>query len=155
MGLARLLVFWCLAILAAYSDFRWRRVPDPLVLAGLAAGACFAAWGGRSAIMAAASFLALGFALLLPAFLVGGVGGGDVKSLALIGLFAGPSLLLSSFFWGAMAGGVAGGTLILIRRLKRRRGDLTPGGEGRRHTLPYAGIIIMAAAAVMTMSHCS
>jgi len=150
MGPAKLLVFWPIAITAAWTDLRSRRVPNPLVLAGLAAGTACAAWGGRQSLFAAAAGLALGSLFLFPAFLLGGVGGGDVKALALIGFFAGPSLLLTAFFWGAVAGGAAALAALLARSLFRRRSAATPAST-RPVTLPYAGILFLAAAVVMTL----
>lgn len=150
MGPAKLLFFWSIAILAAYTDFHSRRVPNLLVLAGLAGGAVWAACGGWPSLLAAASGLLLGFLFLLPAFLLGGVGGGDVKSLALIGLFTGPSLLVTSFLCGAAAGGVVALVVILLRRLSTRRSPAGAQGRMRPLTLPYAGILFLAAATVIT-----
>ncbi len=151
MGPVRLLSFWSIAILAACADFRSRRVPNPLVVAGLAAGMALAAWGGRQCLLAAAGGFLLGSLFLLPAFLLGGVGGGDVKSLAVIGLFTGPSLLVTSFLCGAAAGGVAALAVILSRRLPHHRLPARAQGGARSVTLPYAGILFLSAATVMTL----
>lgn len=150
MGPVKLLLFWPIAMVAAYTDFRFRRVPNPLVLTGLVVGTACAACCGRQPLLAATGGLALGFLLLFPAFLLGGVGGGDVKSLAIIGLFAGPSLLITAFFWGAAAAGATALAALLVRRLRARRSSAAPAPP--RHTaLPYAGILFLAAATVMTM----
>ena len=63
---------------------------------------------------------ALGLALLLPFYLVRGVGAGDVKLLAAIGALIGPQLLL----WVALFGAVIGGVMSLV--ILGSRGRLGP-----------------------------
>ncbi|MDI6874744.1 prepilin peptidase [Candidatus Solincola sp.] len=149
-GPVKAFLLWVLALSAAYFDFRWRKVPNRLILAGLICGAAAAAWGGRSDLLRGGAGFLLGTALLLPFFLLGGVGGGDVKSLAIIGLFTGPSLLLTSFFWGACAGG----GIALLSLLARRAAPLVNRAPRAREavfqTLPYAGILFLAAALFLT-----
>lgn len=147
MGPARIVLLWLFAAAAAYTDLRYRRVPNPLILVAAAAGIFLAAYGGLCSLRSGLSGMLLGFALLLPAFVLHMVGGGDVKSLAVIGLIAGPGLLWVSFLCGAAAGGLAAIALLAARRRRRngrRRGEAEP--EARAWTLPYAGILSIAAA---------
>ncbi len=151
MWTVRLVHLWVFAAAAAYHDLRYRRVPNALVLAAAAAGCALSAAGGWGGCRAALCGMALGLALLFPAFLLGMVGGGDVKSLAVIGIVAGPGLLWVSFLRGAAAGGLAAAVLLAARR--RRRGRKGAGDDGREGpgagpawTLPYAGILSLCAA---------
>ena len=89
MWTAKLIFLWLFAAAAAYSDLRYRRVPNPLIAVAAAGGFVLAAAGGRDSLCTGLSGMALGFLLLFPAFLLHMVGGGDVKSLSVIGLVAG------------------------------------------------------------------
>lgn len=71
---------------------------------------------------------AIGFAFLLIPVLVypEGMGWGDVKMAALIGLVAGYPLVLVALLTGVMMGGVVAGTLLLLKIRKRK--DAIPFG---------------------------
>jgi len=49
---------------------------------------------------------ALGFLFLLLPYLLGGIGAGDVKLLAVYGALLGPHLIITAFLYGAILGGV-------------------------------------------------
>lgn len=149
-GPVKVFLLWMLALSASYFDFRWRKVPNPLILAGTVCGVAAAAWGGTSDLLRGTYGFLLGAALLLPFFLLGGVGGGDVKSLAVIGLFTGPSLLLASFFWGACAGGGLAVLHLLAGRMTQKEGGSLRPGKAVHATLPYAGILFLTAALLLT-----
>src|SRR5438045_5670218 len=96
-----------LAIVAAIGDVRTGRVPNRLTLGAAAAGVLFAAArGGGSGIAASVSGFAVGLALFLPLFALGGMGGGDVKLLAAFGAWLGPSGALWAGLWASLVGGV-------------------------------------------------
>ena len=83
---------------AAVSDFRTRRVPNWLTLPAALGGLAFhtfapQGWGFTTSLAG----LAVGFALLLIPFLLGGGGMGDVKLLAALGAWLGPRLMLAAF----------------------------------------------------------
>ncbi|MBC7230720.1 MAG: prepilin peptidase [Actinobacteria bacterium] len=143
MATARLAALLAFAAAASYHDLRYRRVPNALVLAFLVGGSAILACGGWSALGRGLRGMLLGFLVLLPAFFLRMVGGGDVKSLAVIGLLAGPSLLWPAFLLGAVAAGMAGAMLIAARRLRRRKGK--GAGEGRAG-IPYAAFLSLSAA---------
>jgi prepilin peptidase CpaA len=94
-------------VVAAAIDCRWFRVPNwltfPFVLGGL--GYALAGDGPRGLLWSLAGAGA-GLALLLPLWPIGGIGAGDVKLLAGVGAWVGPSLVLG-VFTHAMAAGVA------------------------------------------------
>lgn len=149
-GPVKAILLWALTLPAVYHDLRWRRVPNILILAGITCGAATVTLGGRSDILQGSCGFVLGFLLLLPFFLLGGVGGGDVKSLAVIGLFTGPSLLLTAFFWGACAGGLAA-IGIKLRNRHPLSGEVAARvGRTPHPTLPYAAILFLAAAITLS-----
>lgn len=151
-GPVKIVLFWILALAAAYFDLRRRRIPNLLILAGILCGTLTAACGGGSEFLEGLVGSSLGLVLLLPFFMLGGVGGGDVKSLAVIGLFTGPSQLLTSFFWGACVGGCIAGLTLLVGSLPPIVTRKTAGKtDSFLNTLPYAGILFIIAALLMTV----
>ncbi|MGN6507035.1 MAG: A24 family peptidase [Tepidisphaeraceae bacterium] len=77
--------------LAAVIDWRTRRIPNALNLIIFCTG-LGVAWEGGTHVSFAAALLGslVGFGLLLPAFVLGAMGGGDVKLLAALGAWCGP-----------------------------------------------------------------
>jgi prepilin peptidase CpaA len=145
MCTSKLIFLWLFAAAVIYTDLRYRKVPNRLLLVAAAGGFALAAGGGWDSLHMGLSGMFLGFLLLFPAFLLHMVGGGDVKSLAVIGLLVGPGLLWVSFMIGTAAGGLAAVFILAMRRYRgRHRGD-GKDGEGSAWTLPYAGILSLAA----------
>lgn len=145
MWMAKLLLLWTFAAAVLYTDLRYRRVSNRLILIAAIGGLALAAGGGWDSLRTSILGMCLGFLLLFPAFILHMVGGGDVKSLAVIGLLAGPGLLLISFMIGAAAGGLAAAFVLAVRRCRNRRRRDKEGGGGPAWTLPYAGILSLAA----------
>jgi Flp pilus assembly protein protease CpaA len=146
-----LVFLWLFAASAAYTDFRHRKVPNRLLAVAGVCGLVLSACGGWLALRGGLAGLALGSFLLLPAFILGMVGGGDVKSLAILGLFTGPELLWISFLRGVVIAGAAGLVILTTRRvLFMRRGRNRGIRSGRESagswTLPYAAILLLCAA---------
>src|SRR6478752_9414283 len=86
---------------------RTRRIPNlaTLAVAGAGLGLSVAGASGHSALAALAG-LGIGFLLMLPGFLFGATGAGDVKLFAAMGTLVGPSQILRGFFFTVIAGGV-------------------------------------------------
>jgi len=104
-------------VIAAVFDLRTRRVPNELTSFVAALGLSLAAArfdlaGARGAIVG----LALGGALMLPGYLIGATGAGDVKLLAAFGAVLGPRLTMDAFLYSAIAGG-----LLVVAIAVRRR----------------------------------
>jgi prepilin peptidase CpaA len=98
-----------LALSAAWTDLRSRRIPNWLTVPGLLVGValnCF--FGGWSGLKASLLGALVGLALLLPLVLLRSLGAGDWKLAGALGAFSGPGLLVdlllgSVFVAGAMA----------------------------------------------------
>jgi prepilin peptidase CpaA len=151
MGPIKLSFLWLFAAAAAYTDLRYRKVPNRLILGAAAVGAVLSACGGWTTLRSGLLGLTLGILFLLPAFILHMVGGGDVKSLAVTGLFTGPHLLWVSFLLGAVVGGLAAVVLLAARHLRRLRHGWERGTRAAAHkagavTLPYAAILALCAA---------
>ncbi len=107
-----------LTLVAAVYDLRRREVPDWIgavlvasAVAAIVAGVTDVTWTGL------AVGAGLGFALTLPFYALGGLGGGDVKLVVALGAALGPFALLSTLFWVA----VSGGALALLAAIRGRR----------------------------------
>lgn len=107
-----------LVVSAAVIDLAIRKIPNLLLLGGwgaaLAIHACFAA--PATAIGHALGGAAIGFALFLPLYVVRGMAAGDVKLMATVGLFLGPSETLFACILTWCVGGVMALVIILFTR---------------------------------------
>jgi prepilin peptidase CpaA len=153
---------------ACVTDFRSRRIPNVLTFGASAAALVFGVIsGGAAGLGWSAAGWAVGCAVFLPWFLLGGMGAGDVKLLAALGAWAGPSTAV----WMALYAGIAGGVFAIIVALSRgylremcrnlwgllmfwRVAGVQPHPEltlrtGRGPRLPYAFPITAGAVAVL------
>jgi prepilin peptidase CpaA len=107
-----------LLIYAAMEDLRSRRIPNwltfSLVLSGIAQS--FMPANTISPAFALAGF-AVGFALPMALFLIGALGGGDVKLLAGVGAWFGPGVVFRVFLLAAIVGAI----MVLVQALVQGR----------------------------------
>lgn len=101
---------------AVWFDVRERRLPNALTVGAFAAAMLLRTPLGLDALWGGLLGALLAFALALPFFLVGGLGGGDVKLLAAVGAFLGPRDLWFALFVMAMVGGVMAILVIVKNR---------------------------------------
>lgn len=107
----------CVACLGAtWFDVRERRLPNVLTVGAFAGAILLRLPLGLGALADGLLGALLGFALALPFFLVGGLGGGDVKLLAAVGAFLGPRDLWFALLVMALVGGVMAVVVILRHR---------------------------------------
>lgn len=123
------------ALAATATDLRTRRIPNVLTVSLGALGIGFAAAGltGISGAAAVAGLVA-GLCLMLPGYLLGATGAGDVKFMAAMGAVLGPALVVSAFLFTALAGGA----LAVTVAARRRRLAATVAGTGRMLAGPGA-----------------
>lgn len=101
-------LFFVLALAVAY-DLRERRIPNYLILGGLALALAFSVPGGMvDGIGRSLAGILLGTALFFPLFAVRLVGAGDVKLFGVVGGFIGWDAVLAVWFYTLLAGGVLG-----------------------------------------------
>jgi prepilin peptidase CpaA len=129
---------------AVIEDLSRRTISNWLPVAALAAGfACQLATNGWMGLAWGALGTVSGFAVFLVFYLVGGMGGGDVKLMAGFGAMLGAGRLLSAAFWTALMGGVFA-ALVLLASMARvwwvRRAS-GASGEKVAVSIPYAPAI--------------
>ena len=130
LALPAYLYLAAVAVALAMIDFDVRRLPNAIVLPSYAVAALLLVppvlahgdwWSALRSLAAMAALWSFYFAL---AFLYpGGMGFGDVKLAGLLGLYLGWlgwSSVLVGTFTGFLAGGLAGGVLLVVRRAGRR-----------------------------------
>jgi prepilin peptidase CpaA len=105
------------ATTAGYFDFRWRRIPNWLVCATIGLSLLWhtlsAGWSGL--LLSAVGLLA-GVALLLPLFLLRGMGAGDVKFFGAIGAAVTYKHILTVFVIAALIAGAMALFRVVVAR---------------------------------------
>jgi prepilin peptidase CpaA len=100
-----------LATVACGWDLRTRRIPQVLTLGGALAGLAFhLATGGWQGGVASVLGWAVGIAIFLAPFALGGLGAGDVKLLGALGAWLG----VNDIVWVALYTGIAGGLFAVV-----------------------------------------
>lgn len=96
-----------IGVLACVLDLRNRRIPNSVTLGGAGLGLLYGAvMQGPTGILQAVLGWLAGLLVFLPFFALGGLGAGDVKLLACLGTWIGPSMALWTALYTALAGGV-------------------------------------------------
>ncbi len=132
---------------ATIDDLSRRRIANWIPVAALAGGF---GWqigqsGWRGALFALAGAV-VGFAVFLVFYLLGGMGGGDVKLMAGFGALLGTGRLLEAALWTAGVGGILAVSILSVRALRGRfhRGEAVQKVDGeRQESIPYAPAITL------------
>jgi prepilin peptidase CpaA len=139
---------------AAMDDLSRRHIANWIPAAALAGGF---GWqigsNGWLGALTAAGGTVVGFAVFLIFYLLGGMGGGDVKLMAGFGALLGPGRLLEAALWTAGVGGIlavcAIGWKALRRRIVRKTvagavaAELSQEDREREASIPYAPAIAL------------
>ncbi len=106
-----------LLVVAVATDLKSHRIPNLLLLPALSLALMLhAVNAGMVGLFTSIGGLALGLAMLLPLYAVGGMAAGDVKLLGVVGSFLGPWGALVAGLATMMAGAVLGIAIILWQR---------------------------------------
>lgn len=99
-------------LVATLTDLRTHRIPNWLTFGAAVAGMALQFYlTGFTGLVTALAGLAIGLACVLPSYLFGALGAGDVKLMAAVGCFLGPA----STALAVLAIVITGGALALIR----------------------------------------
>ena len=132
---------------AMIDDLARRHIANWIPAAALAGG--FGWQIGRSGWQGALTALAgtaVGFAVFLIFYLLGGMGGGDVKLMAGFGALLGAGRLLEAALWTAGIGGIMALAVVGWRALRRSStapGTLSAEERQREASIPYAPAIAL------------
>jgi leader peptidase (prepilin peptidase)/N-methyltransferase len=137
--LAARLIFGCALIVLFAIDLEHHLLPNVITLPGILAGLAFSLFLPPGIVSALIGTLVGGGTL----WLIGeayyrysgqeGMGGGDVKMLAMIGAFLGWKLVILTLVLSSLLGSLIGMVVIAIRR------------GGMKHALPYGTFLALAA----------
>lgn len=97
-----------LLCLATGEDLRTRRIPNTITLNGIWAALIinFFFFGGFSGLGLSVSGFLVSLGIGLIPFMLGGLGGGDLKLFMMVGAFMGAWFALQTFLYASVAGGV-------------------------------------------------
>jgi len=156
-----------LVLTAAAIDFRSRRIPNWLTIAGVCVGLLLHGWSGLGSSLAG---MMLGFAAYSVLYCLRAMGAGDVKLMAAVGAIIGPEQWVAVFVATAIAGGVIAcmmmvwkgvrqtlwNTAFIVNELMhfrppcRRRSDLDV-KDSRALSMPH-GVAVAAGTAVCLLA---
>jgi prepilin peptidase CpaA len=149
-----------LAVVIAYYDVRYRRIPNAFVLAAFSGGVMMnAILGGLQGVYSSIAGCLLAFFLMFMFHIFGAMGAGDVKLFAAIGAVTGLHLVVPTFIVVVLTGGLlavvstirAGILVSTMQRVLQIFAGMLPGWQmpkftvplDRKHTIPYGIAITM------------
>jgi prepilin peptidase CpaA len=96
-----------LTLTCLITDIKYRKIYNSVLLPALIIGIVLNIYGiGINGLYFAIKGFSLGLAILLIPFIMGGIGAGDVKLLAVIGAIKGPEFVFYAALYMAVAGGL-------------------------------------------------
>ena len=109
-----LIVLLVLLVIACVTDVKWQMIYNWNTYPGLALGFLLRGWSDGAAGLedATRGFVICG-GLMLVCFVLFGLGGGDLKLIAMMGVFLGFERGVEALLWTLVLGGVLGGAVII------------------------------------------
>src|ERR1700756_611958 len=105
-----------LSVLAGWTDWRSRRIPNWLTVLGFVVGVIASTVLGRwSGLKDSLLGAGLAFALLLPFWLLRSLGAGDLKFAAALGAYTGPGRLVDILIGSIFVAGVMALALVIYK----------------------------------------
>ena len=141
------------ATVAAVYDVRWRKIPNWLTLSALVGGLVLQiVRAGLAGVPVALGGALLGLCVLLPFYVIGAMGAGDVKLMAGIGALVGPHALVSVAIYGALIGGAISVAILAQRgrlqfalaEIMTRPTNLTRSGAKAPYGVAIAGGVYLS-----------
>jgi len=105
-----------LSVIAGWTDWRSRRIPNWLTVPGFALGVVLSTKSdGWSGLKTSLLGTGLAFALLLPFWLLKSLGAGDLKFAAALGAYTGPGRLIDILIGSVFVAGVMALALVIYK----------------------------------------
>jgi prepilin peptidase CpaA len=139
---ARTLLIVIVGVAGVLEDLTRRRISNwtsgGAVMAGLIVHFAQKGWPG---VLHSLFGAAIGFAVFLIFYLLGGMGGGDIKLMAGFGALLGDAHIVPAALLAAISGGLMAAVYLTVRALARRVGR----GGNTAESIPYAPAITAGA----------
>ena len=104
-------------IAAAINDLRFQKIPNLLTYPSMGiALVYYFIMSGPDGLLFSAGGLAMGIAVLILPYLMGGMGAGDAKLMGAVGAVLGAKGVFVAFLFTAIAGGIYALILLLVQR---------------------------------------
>lgn len=117
MDILLIICLFSVLIVAAVSDLRFQKIPNYLTYPAMfIALAYHGVTNGLEGLLFSAGGLALGIAIFILPYLMGGMGAGDAKLMGAVGAMLGPRGVFIAFLFTAIVGGVYALIILLINR---------------------------------------
>ena len=129
-----------LLVMAAVSDVRFYRIPNWLTFGGMAFAIVYSIFAARTpmtGVQSALGGLGTGLAIMLPFYVLGIMGAGDVKLMAMVGALLGPYPTLQAILFTCIVGGFAAVAVAIHRR---RLGHMLANVKGAAQGIVVSGI---------------
>jgi prepilin peptidase CpaA len=142
---AQVVIAILVGVAAVVDDLARRHIANWIPMAALAGGLGWQVgqhgwWGLVVAVEGAAA----GFAAFLIFYLLGGMGGGDIKLMAGFGALLGAGRLAQAALWTAGAGGLLALGVLAFRWIRKRaRGGSKSAAPAPDDSIPYAPAIAL------------
>jgi prepilin peptidase CpaA len=118
-------------------------IPAVAFIGGVVCRSVDGGWSGAGSSLLGT---VLGFVVFLAFYLLGGMGGGDVKLMAGFGAIVGAGHLFEAALWTAACGGLIAISVLSISAVRARLGHLRPADGSRKiQAIPYAPAIAVGA----------
>ena len=133
--LVRALIFTAFLIVIAFIDYEYQLILDKVLIWFTGTGLAINMFTGSLAPgdMLAAATVGSGLLLGIAVLTKGGMGGGDIKFAAVLGLWLGLELTIITLFIAFLLGGIGGGVLLACKL------------KGRKDFIPFGPFIAVAA----------
>ncbi len=134
------LLFSYLLLVATFTDLEHRIIPDEIVVVGIVTGLLFSFFLPHITFFQSLLGLIVGGGSLLLVAIIsrGGMGGGDIKLMAMMGSFLGWQAALGTIFLASLMGSIGGLSIVIIQKRKKGLKSAIPFGP----YLSLAGIIV-------------
>lgn len=109
-------ILFVVLLISVYTDLRFQKIYNGVLFpAALLSLAIHLVNNGLAGLIYSFKGLILGLGLFFIPFILGGLGAGDVKLLALVGVIKGAGFVFTSFLLTAFIGGIIAAVLLLVK----------------------------------------